>query len=131
MKTKLFTVLALVVLAITGFVINNSKVSSPSEVVKSAPLPQQIRTNNSWLDTFYIGAIDANYDYDSNYQHLNRLGFNLWHSYLNQEDGNNTHPWYPQMLWPGFSDDKLMNSIDSYKDHVNGFINTISDLPAP
>jgi hypothetical protein len=129
MKTKLFTVLALVVLAIMGFVISNKKVSKEEETKNtiSNQTPPAMQ-NNSWLDKFHIGAVDCDYDYPNNYPHLNQLGFDLWHSY----DGEHNSSPQPQQFWGGrYYGDSLMASVNSYKDTVYHFINMIygTDLP--
>jgi hypothetical protein len=125
MKTNLFTVLGLVVLAITGFIINNSKVSSPSDAVKSAPLPRQTQTNNRWLDTFYIGAVDDDYDNKNSYSNLDTLGFNLWHSYISN-DFSNSNRSYPKMSWSGrLNGDILMAPVGSYSSDLKKFIEPI------
>jgi len=124
-KTKLYIALALIVLLITGFVLNNF--NSPSNGEANTPsLPQQTQTDNSWLDKFYIGAIDADYDNVNNYNNLHNLGFNLWHTYMYLEKSTNQNKWFPQMNWGWrYTDDKLMNPYSTYQAKSNQFIDAI------
>ena len=128
MRTKVFTVSVLIILVIMGFVINNKKVSKEEEtkntINNQTPPTMQ---NNSWLDKFHIGAVDCDYDYPNNYPHLKQLGFDLWHSYVG-EDNSNPNRAYPKQYWANrFGGDSLMASVSNstYLKTVNDYINQI------
>ncbi len=130
MKTILVLIIVLVLFCIKVLLFNTSELPAPASD-RQAPKDdntgyQYTQSNNSWLEKFYIGAMQEDIDYKYSYAHLDSLGFNLWHQYVEGDWDPLMDKWKPRMKWiNGISKDSLMSPVNAYAGEVNGIIDQI------
>lgn len=120
-RVKLFFLISFLIwFSITGF--DDLMITEPGKI-ESSVKNQLVDTN--WFDRFYIGAMDCEVDYLTQYRNLDSLGFNLWHNYLGSYTSNGKQ--YPYVMWydGSVTNDSLFTPVEDYAESLKMKIKSI------